>query len=73
MSGVGGNHLFHNEGGGKFRDVTAAAGVGGTGEDWSTSCAWLDYDNDGQLDLFVCSYVRWSREIDLEVGSNWWA
>jgi len=68
ISGVGGNRLFHNEGGGKFRDVMAEAGVGGTGKDWSTSCAWVDYDNDGKLDLFVCNYVRWSREIDLEVG-----
>jgi hypothetical protein len=68
LSGVGGNHLFHNEGQGKFKDVTAAAGVGGTGQDWSTSCAWIDYDNDGKLDLFVCNYVRWSRAIDIEVG-----
>ena len=68
ISGVGGNHLFHNEGNGKFKDVTSAAGVGGTGKDWSTSCAWIDYDNDGKLDLFVCNYVRWSRDIDIEVG-----
>jgi hypothetical protein len=68
ISCVGGNHLFHNEGHGKFKDVTAEAGVGGTGQDWSTSCAWVDYDNDGKLDLFVCNYVRWSREIDMEVG-----
>jgi hypothetical protein len=68
VSCVGGNHLFHNIGNGKFEDVTATAGVGGSGKDWSTSCAWLDYDNDGKLDLFVCNYVRWSREIDLEVG-----
>lgn len=65
---VGGNHLFHNKGQGKFADVTAEAGVRGSGQDWSTSCAWVDYDNDGKLDLFVCNYVRWSREIDLEVG-----
>ncbi|HUD46995.1 MAG TPA: CRTAC1 family protein [Candidatus Baltobacteraceae bacterium] len=70
ISCVGGNHLFHNEGHGKFKDVTAEAGVGGSGQDWSTSCAWVDYDNDGKLDLFVCNYVRWSREIDLEVGSK---
>ena len=70
ISCVGGNHLFHNEGHGKFKDVTAEAGVGGAGQDWSTSCAWVDYDNDGKLDLFVCNYVRWSREIDLEVGSK---
>ncbi len=68
ISCVGGNHLFHNEGHGKFKDVTSAAGVGGNGKDWSTSCAWVDYDNDGKLDLFVCNYVRWSREIDMEVG-----
>jgi hypothetical protein len=61
LSGVGGNHLFRNQGSGH-------AGVGGSGSDWSTSSAWVDYDNDGKLDLFVCNYVRWSREIDIEVG-----
>lgn len=68
LSAVGGNRLFHNEGGGKFRDVTAEAGVGGSQTNWSTSCAWFDYDNDSHLDLFVCNYVQWSREIDIEVG-----
>lgn len=70
ITGVGGNHLYHNEGHGHFKDVTAEAGVGGSGEDWSTSAAWVDYDNDGKLDLFVCNYIRWSRAIDLQVGSN---
>lgn len=68
ISCVGGDHLFHNEGHGKFKDVTATAGVGGSMQDWSTSCAWIDYDNDGKLDLFVCHYVRWSRDIDIQVG-----
>jgi hypothetical protein len=68
VTAVGGNHLFHNQGSGKFAEVTAPAGVGGVGTDWSTSAAWIDYDNDGKLDLFVCNYVRWSREIDAEVG-----
>jgi hypothetical protein len=68
ITGVGGNRLFRNLGGGKFVDVTALAGVGGSTNDWSTSAAWLDYDNDGDLDLFVCHYVRWSKAIDLEVG-----
>lgn len=70
ITGVDGNHLFHNEGHGKFKDVTAEAGVGGSGKDWSTSAAWVDYDNDGKLDLFVCNYVRWSKAIDMEVGSR---
>jgi hypothetical protein len=68
VTAVGGNHLFHNEGGGKFREVTADSGVSGPADAWSTSAAWVDYDNDGKLDLFVCNYVKWSREIDAEVG-----
>jgi len=68
VTGVGGNHLFQNLGQGKFAEVTSKAGVGGTTNDWSTGCAWIDYDNDGKLDLFVCNYVRWSKEIDFKVG-----
>ncbi len=64
ITGVGGDHLFHNEGKGKFRQVTKEAGLEGSPDDWSTSAAWVDYDNDGKLDLFVCNYVRWSPEID---------
>jgi hypothetical protein len=62
---VGGNHLFRNQGHGQFREVTQAAGVSGLPDGWSTSAAWVDYDNDGRLDLFVCNYVRWSVEKDL--------
>jgi hypothetical protein len=68
ITAVGENKLFHNEGGGKFTDVTAQAGVGGSATEWSSSAAFLDFDNDGDLDLFVGNYVRWSREIDFEVG-----
>jgi enediyne biosynthesis protein E4 len=32
---------------------------------WSTSAAFLDYDGDGKLDLFVCNYVTWSPTLDL--------
>lgn len=65
ITAVGGNHLFRNEGHGKFRDVTSEAGVGGAPEFWSSSAAWVDYDNDGKLDLFVCNYIRWSAALDL--------
>jgi hypothetical protein len=68
VTAVGGCRLFHNQGNGKFLDVTATAGVAGSTNDWSTCAAWLDYDNDGRLDLFVGNYVQWSREIDAEVG-----
>ena len=68
VTGVSGNHLFRNLGGGKFVDVTKESGVAGLPSDWSSCAAWFDYDNDGRLDLFVGHYVRWSREIDFEVG-----
>ena len=68
ITALHGNHLFHNLGQGKFADVTEQAGVGGSPQDWGTSCAFIDYDNDGKLDLFVCNYVRWTKEIDFEVG-----
>jgi enediyne biosynthesis protein E4 len=68
FTAVGENKLFQNQSNGKFKDVTAEAQVGGTPGQWSTACAWLDYDNDGDLDLYVGRYVKWSREIDFEVG-----
>ncbi len=68
ISSVGGGHLFHNEGSLKFREVTTSAGVAGDPKDWSTASAFFDLDNDGDLDLFVGNYVRWSPEIDREVG-----
>src|SRR5215471_4436286 len=50
------NALYRNNGDGTFTDVTDAAGVAGGG--WSTSAAFLDYDRDGRLDLFVARYVN---------------
>ncbi len=67
VTAVGENRLFRNLGAGRFSEVTADAGVGGGEADWSTCAAWLDHDRDGDLDLFVCNYVAWSREIDFEV------
>ena len=66
LSGLGTNHLLHNEQG-KFVDVTAAAGVAGEETAWSTSSGFFDYDRDGDLDLFVANYVRWSPAIDREL------
>lgn len=51
-------------GAGKFADVTAKTGVAGAPTDFSSSAAWLDYDKDGRLDLFVANYVEWSIETD---------
>src|SRR5262249_36799921 len=45
------NRLFRNLGGMKFRDVTLEAGLAGMG--YSIGAAAADYDNDGNVDLFV--------------------
>ncbi|HWR53353.1 MAG TPA: CRTAC1 family protein [Bryobacteraceae bacterium] len=50
-----GNVLFRNLGNGKFTDVTAKAGVAGTGR-FGTGVAVGDYDNDGFLDIYVAGY-----------------
>jgi len=67
ITALGPNHLFLNRGS-RFEDVTETAGVAGEPERWSTSAGFLDYDGDGDLDLFVCNYVQWSRELDLELN-----
>jgi hypothetical protein len=53
----GKNVLYHNNGDGTFTDVSVKAGVAGTRNRWSTGCAFLDYDRDGKLDLFVANYI----------------
>lgn len=59
VSGYGRTILYHNEGNGTFRDVTANSGLEARGpDDWTTSAAWADVDGDGRLDLYVCRYVR---------------
>lgn len=67
ITAVGRNHLFRNDHG-KFVEATDTALVGGDPEEWSTSAAFFDYDNDGDLDLFVGNYVKWSRSIDMVQG-----
>jgi len=53
--------LWHNNGNGTFTDVAAKAGVTtnpGNGQHrWNTGCAFVDYDKDGHLDLFVANYI----------------
>jgi enediyne biosynthesis protein E4 len=71
---VDGNQLFHNNGNGTFTDVTAKAGVkGGLYQGkrmWSIAAAWLDYNNDGLLDLFVSNYCRWNPDTEQPCYAN---
>ena len=66
VTAFGPNLLFRNLGDGKFSDVTAAAGVAGNAGEWSTSTGFFDYDRDGDLDLYVATYV------DFRVNENPW-
>jgi hypothetical protein len=56
----GGNVLFENVGGGKFRDISREAGVDYAAH--SSGIAFLDYDRDGLLDLFVCNVGAYTQE-----------
>ena len=58
----GKNVLYHNNGDGTFTDVSEKAGVAGKTTRWGTGCAFVDYDRDGKLDLFVANYI----DMDLE-------
>ena len=49
--------LYLNNGNGTFKDISHAAGV--DEDNWSSSGAMLDYDNDGDLDIYVSNYGRW--------------
>jgi hypothetical protein len=60
----GKNVLYHNNGDGTFTDVSEKAGVAGTRTRWGTGCAFLDYDRDGHLDLFVANYI----DLDLKTA-----
>jgi enediyne biosynthesis protein E4 len=53
----GHNTLYRNQGNGKFTDITERARLPITGNRWNTGCAFLDYDRDGLLDIFVANYI----------------
>jgi hypothetical protein len=75
VAGVHGNHLYRNNGNGMFSDVTQAAGLAGSGSPgrpaqtfWTVAACWIDYDNDGYLDLFLSNYCDWTAGSDPVCG-----
>ena len=60
LTNYGPNRLYRNDGGGRFVDVTRAAGDRLDDSRWSASASFTDYNADGHLDLFVTNYVDYS-------------
>jgi enediyne biosynthesis protein E4 len=74
VAGLKENILYRNRGDGSFEDVTQEAGLGPGdpeyGTLWSVGGAFLDYDRDGQIDLFVSNYCVWDPEAEPACGPS---
>jgi enediyne biosynthesis protein E4 len=66
----GHNVLLRNNGDGTFTDVTKKVGLWRDSARWGTGCAFVDYDRDGHLDLFVSEYVDFDPNHTPEPGSS---
>ena len=64
VSSYGKNALYHNNRNGTFTELADKAGVANNRTRWGSGCAFLDYDRDGLLDLFVASYI----DLDLKTA-----
>jgi hypothetical protein len=67
---VHGNQLYRNNGDGTFSEVTQKARLNLPAHRklWSVGAAWIDYDNDGWLDLFISNYCDWEAGTDPVCG-----
>jgi enediyne biosynthesis protein E4 len=66
----GKNVFYRNEGGKKFTDISEKSGLLNKNVRWATGCAFLDYDRDGKLDLFVANYVDFDMSKTPVRGAN---
>lgn len=68
VGGLHRNFLYRNDRGERFEDVTEAADISAVDDEfgplWAVAGAWLDYDRDGFLDLFVVNYLSWEPGVD---------
>jgi hypothetical protein len=64
VSYYGRNALYKNGGNGTFADVSEKAGVAASKTRWNSGAAFVDYDKDGDLDLFVANYI----DLDLKTA-----
>ena len=66
----GQNALYRNDGGRRFEERGASSGVAPAGARWGSGCSFLDYDRDGDLDLFVANYLRFDVATAAEPGQG---
>ncbi len=66
----GQNTLYRNVGGKHFEDVTAKEYLTQDRVRYNSGCAFIDYDNDGKLDLFVANYLKFDFETTPKPGAN---
>ena len=64
------NILYRNNGDGTFTDVTRQAGLLHEGDRWGTGCTFVDFDRDGNLDLFVSNYLRFDPKAIPPTGKS---
>jgi len=66
----GQNILYRNNGDGTFTDVTKQAGLLESGHRWGSGCTFVDFDRDGNLDLFVANYLQFDPALAPRPGQN---
>ena len=66
----GHNSLYRNSGNGRFEDVTERTGLPVTGQRWGSGCAFVDYDRDGLLDIFIANYIDFDLSSAPKPGSG---
>ena len=62
--------LYRNNGDGTFSDVTRRSGLTLSKPRWNTGCAFVDFNRDGRLDLFVSAYVEYADAMRYAPGSR---
>jgi enediyne biosynthesis protein E4 len=66
----GQNALYRNVAGRRFEDVTAKVHLAQDRVRYNSGCAFIDYDNDGKLDLFVANYLKFDFNTTPKPGAN---